>query len=340
MSEKNCILIDWFAMSFRAPGVTPESIIRLLDLKCEAKFEHLSGRYLYRDRLSFGGIHIYYNNINKDQDYPMLEMTGQGCREFETYSRLSFDYLFELAKDDLLYHMTRLDIAYDDHIGILDIRQIEKDYRAHNWVSRSRRGRITIDLSREKDDDGKNIEGISVMTGTKSSDMYMRIYDKGIERGFKDGRHWVRCELVLKQDRAVKFLKCKEKIGEKFRGVIAGYFRFIDPESSDTNRSRVKMRDYWSKFLENASKISVYSKKEIEYNLGRVYGYVMHQAGNSIYTYIKIVGIMKFLDDLFKRNSKLTPQQRYLINKCKAAYKDQQNIDPDILQAIADCFRS
>lgn len=334
----NLILIDWFAMSFRAPGVSISDIIKLLDFKQELKFEHLNGRYLYRDRLSFGGINIYYNNVNKDQDYPMLEMTGQGCREFETYSRITFDDLFKLAKDELNYHMTRLDIAYDDHKGILDIDLIERDYRVRNWVSRSRRGRITIDMSKEKNDDGDYIEGVSVMTGTKASDMYMRIYDKAVERGFKDGRHWVRCELVLKQDRAVQFLKRSEPIGEKFRGVIAGYFRFIDPQSSDSNRSRVKMRDYWAEFLDNAAKISVYSRKDIDYNLGRVQHYVIHQAGNSIDTYIKIVGIVKFLDDLFKRHTKLTPHQKHLINQCKSAYNNGEKVDPELLQAISDCF--
>lgn len=338
MSEKNCILIDWFAMSFRVPGVTPEDIIRLLDFKQDLTFEHLNGRYLYRDRLSFGGIHIYYNNCNKEQDFPMLEMSGQGCREFETYSRISFDDLFKLAKDEAHYHMTRLDIAYDDHVGLLDLDLIESDYRQRNWVSRSRRGRITVDISREKDENGDYIEGVSVMTGTKSSDMYMRIYDKAVERGFKDGRHWVRCELILKQDRAVQFIKRPETIGEKFRGVIAGYFRFIDPSSSDTNKSRVKMRDYWANFLDNASKISVYSRKDIDYNLGRVQRYVLHQAGNSIDTYIKIVGICKFLDDLFHRRSELTPRQKYLINQCKEAYNDGRTVDPELLQAISDCF--
>ena len=98
------------------------------------------------------------------------------------------------------------------------------------------------------------------------------------------------------------------------------------------------MRDYWAKFLDNASKISVYSRKDIDYNLGRVQRYVLHQAGNSIDTYIKIVGICKFLDDLFHRRSELTPRQKYLINQCKEAYNDGRTVDPELLQAISDCF--
>ena len=92
--------------------------------------------------------------------------------------------------------------------------------------------------------------------------MYMRIYDKARERGFEDGRHWVRCELVLKQDHATNFLINQEPLGVKFRGVIYNYFRFVTPLKTDANKRRWKMRKYWSVFLDGAEKISVFSKKE------------------------------------------------------------------------------
>lgn len=343
MSE-NIILIDWFAMTYRKPGITVFDIINSLKFKNiyekDIKFKEFPGRYMYRNRLSFGNIHIYYNHCNQDQDFPMLELTGQGCREFETFSSLSFDDLFELAKDTDNYHMSRLDVAYDDHTGIFDIGMIEQDYRARNWVSNSIKGRITIDVSREKDENCKYIEGISVMTGTKSSDMYMRIYDKSAERGYKDGRHWVRCELVLKQDRALQFIKNIEPIGKKFRGVIYNYFRFVTPSKSDSNKRRWKMRDYWVKFLEDAEKISVFSRKDVDYNLSRLSKYVFDQAGNSIDTYIQCVGLVKFLDDLIKRNSKITPKQKYLIEQCKLLVEHNEAVDEHIIEELADNFKA
>ena len=46
------------------------------------------------------------------------------------------------------------------------------------------------------------------MFGVKKSDMYCRIYDKARERGFTDGRHWIRCETVFKDDLSVaEFIK-------------------------------------------------------------------------------------------------------------------------------------
>ena len=334
---ENIILVDWFAMSYRRKGVTVYDVIDSLKFKDEYKdrieFRQLPGRYMYRDRLSFGNIHIYYNNINSDEDYPMLEMTGQGCREFETFSSIKFDDLFKLAVDTRNYHMTRLDVAYDDHIGIFDIKQIEKDYRLRNFVSNSQKGRITIDVSRA-------IDGISVMTGTKSSDMYMRIYDKAIERGYKDGRQWIRCELVLKQDRAVQFIKNPEEIGKKLRGVIHNYFRFVKPSRSDSNKRRWEMRDYWQKFLDNAEKISVFSHKDIDYNLCRLNRYVFGQAGNSIDTYIKCVGLVQFLDDLIRRESRLNPKQKYLIEQSKLLIEQGKPVDETIIEELSHNFKT
>ena len=329
---ENIILVDWFAMSYRQKGISPYEVIKSLGLKEGIEFKHLPGRYMYKDRLSFGNIHIYYNNINEEQDHPMVEMTGQGCREFETFSFYSFSDMMQLALDTKNYHMTRLDVAYDDHSGIFDIKQIEKDYRDRNWVSNSIRGRITVDVKRD-------IDGISVMTGTKSSDMYMRIYDKAIERGYDDGRHWVRNELVLKQDRAVEFIRNKEDLGVKFRGVIHNYFRFVKPKKSDSNKRRWEMRDYWRNFLEDAEKISVYTPKDIDYNLSRLNRYVFGQAGNSIDTYIKCVGLVQFLDDLVKRDSRLNPKQKYLIEQCKLLIEQDKPVDEAVIEELSHNFK-
>lgn len=330
--EDNIILIDWFSMSFRKPGTNIYTIIDLLQLPEEAVFKQFSGRYMYKSRVSWGNIHIYYDNINSDEDYPLLEMSGQGCREFETFSQITFNDLFELAKDTANYHLTRLDIAYDDHIGIFDIKQIVSDYYKRNFVSHSMKGRITDDVSR-------NIDGFSVMTGTKQSDIYMRIYDKAVERGYKDGRHWVRCELVLKQDRAVQFILNKSELGEKFRGVIKNYFRFVKPSKTDSNKARWAIRDYWEKFLSDSERIKVYVPKDIDYNLSRLHRYVFSQAGNSIDTYIKCVGLLPFLDNLLKRESRLTPKQKYLIEQCSALIGAGVAVDEQVLEELSKNFR-
>lgn len=326
--EENIILVDWFAMSFREKGITVYDVIDLLGLPQECEFKELPGRYYYRNRLGFGNIHILYNHYNPDQDFPMVEMSGQGCREFETFSIYSFDDLFQYACDTAHYHLTRLDVAYDDHNGIFDMPLIWNDYRCGYFVSKSLSGQY---IGSKK----KFSDGLSIFTGSRSSDMYMRIYDKAFERGYTDGRHWIRCEIVLKQDRAVQFILNPLPLGEKFRGVIHNYFQFVTPSQTDSNKSRWKMRDYWSRFLDDAEKISVFTKKDIDYNLSRLSRYVFEQAGNSIDTYLRCVGLTEFLDKLLQRSSKLNAKQRYLIEQCKLLVADNMVINGDVIRELS-----
>ncbi|MCM1334591.1 MAG: replication initiation factor domain-containing protein [Bacteroides sp.] len=336
MEQENCILIDWFAMSFRVPTVMIYDVIKALGLNTSVEeWEHLPGRYYYRDRLSLGHISIYYNNANPDKDFPLLEMTGQGCREFETYNPAGFKHLFELAKDTEKYHMSRLDVSFDDFSGIFDIQQIYNDYRLGNWVSTSNRGMLGGDMHRRE----KDYIGYSIMTGSKSSDMYMRIYDKAIERGYFDGRHWIRCELVLKQDRATVFIKNPKPLGEKYRGVLLKYFRFVEPNKLDSNKSRWAMQDYWSNFLGVVESISVFTPKNIEYNLPRLHHYVMEMAGNSVDTYIRCVGLYDFFDHLLHRGTKgLTMQQRFLVRECDHLEREKKRFTVEELEKFFDVF--
>ena len=333
----NIILIDWLAFTYKKENITPYQIIDSLGFKERLLFERRPGRYRYLDCLSFGHINLYYNNLSPDADYPMLELTGQGCREFTTYSTKKLEDLLELCRDDVLYGITRLDIAYDDTHDILNSRQILEDYRADNWVSHSCGGYFHGQVKRKN---GKLIEGDTIQTGSKSSEMYMRIYDKAFERGFDDDRHWVRCELVLKHDRAFEFIKDPEILGKKFRGVIHNYFRFVTPSKKDSNKRRWKMRPYWAEFLDDAEKISVYTAKDIDYNLSRLSKYVFDQAGNSIDTYIKCVGLVKFLDDLIKRHGKLTPKQKYLIEQCKLLVNEEKPVDERVLEELSYNFKA
>lgn len=137
---KNIILYDWFAMTSKVDSV--ESLLNQLGLKTSLPFKETKGFYGYRSRLKFDGISIYYDYCYKDTDYPLLELTGQGCRDYETYTDGNWGRLFQLALDTDNYHVTRLDVAYDDHEGILDINKIVRKTEKRHFVSRSQVGTI------------------------------------------------------------------------------------------------------------------------------------------------------------------------------------------------------
>lgn len=312
---KNIILYDWFSMTSKIDSV--DSLIASLDFKTPVKWEESYGFYGYKNRVFFDGISIHYNHCNSESDYPLLEMSGQGCRDFETYTDGNWGRLFRLSLDTENYHVTRLDVAYDDHSGILDMMKLIRKTERRHFVSKAHKGVITNSFSRD-------IDAYSVMFGVKKSDMYCRIYDKARERGFTDGRHWIRCETVFKDDRAFNFIKNDLSLGEKYCGVLKNYLRFVEPDSKDTNKRRWNTSKWWDKFLGDCEKISVYTPKTVEYNLSRIGRYVFHQAGNSIDTYIRCVGLTKFLEDLKLRGQVLTVHQKHIINEYRAMIAAQE----------------
>lgn len=306
---ENIILYDWFAMTSKIDSV--DSLINQLGLKVNVKWEESYGFYGYKKRIFFDGISIHYNHCQKESDYPLLEMTGQGCRDYETYTDGNWQRLFDLSLDIENYHVTRLDVAYDDHSGVLDIEKIVDKTLQRNFVSKAHKGVVTDSFSR-------SIDAYSVMFGVRSSDYYCRIYDKARERGYTDGRHWIRCESVFKDDRAYNFIKNSLPLGQKYCGVLKNYLRFVEPDKNDSNKRRWKTSKWWSKFLGDCERVSVYTPKTVEYNLSRIGRYVFHQAGNSVDTYIKCVGLTRFLDDLKLRNTKLNVHQKRIIEEYRA----------------------
>lgn len=324
---KNIILYDWFAMTSKVDSV--ESLLNQLGLKTSLPFKETKGFYGYRSRLKFDGISIYYDYCYKDTDYPLLELTGQGCRDFETYTDGNWGRLFQLALDTDNYHVTRLDVAYDDHEGILDINKIVRKTEKRHFVSRSQVGTITNSFDRDND-------AYSVMYGGRSSELYCRIYDKALERGYSDGRHWVRCETVFKGDRAYNFIKNDDPIGAKYCGVLKNYIRFVEPNENDSNKRRWNVSKWWDKFLGDCKRISVCSPKTVDYNLSRVGRYVFHQAGNCVDTYIQCVGIIQFLNELKVRDTVLTPHQKRLIDEYKARIAAENNCNTNTAAGGSD----
>ena len=306
---KNIILYDWFAMTSKIDSV--ESLIDKIGFTSDVKFEDTYGFYGYKNRVMFDGMSIHYNHNQKSADYPLIEFTGQGCRDFETYTDGNWWRLFEMALDTENYHVTRLDVAFDDHDGIFDIRNMVMKTLNREYVSKTHKAQIVDSITRE-------VDSWSLQFGVRQSDMYCRVYDKARERGYTDGRHWIRCETVFKDEYALNFIRNKLPLGEKYCGILKNYLRFVEPNKSDSNKRRWKTSKFWDKFLGNCNKVKLYTPKTVDYNLSRIGRYVFHQAGNSVDTYIKCVGLTQFLEELRLRGQSLNVHQKRIINEYKA----------------------
>ena len=142
--------------------------------------------------------------------------------------------------------ITRLDVAFDDHSGLLNIRQILEDTQSGMYISKSDYWETVL-----------SSKGSTVQIGSPQSKVLIRIYNKAAERGYTSDVHWVRVEIQLRDDRAVQFTKIPLSIGQAFSGVLLNYLRYIEP-SEDVNKWRWPMTAYWSALVEDAERISIY----------------------------------------------------------------------------------
>lgn len=294
---ENIILYDWVSITSKIHSVQ--------DIKILLGMEHSpwvpgSGAKGFPFAEYYETIKIHFG---RDDGYVWLEMPGQGCRAFETYGNGDFDSLFALVlnnPDDM--KITRLDVAYDDKVGTICMDTLINDTRYDNFVSRATDWSIT-----------EGNKARIIYHGSKRSEVLIRIYDKAMERGYKDGRHWIRIEIQLRRDRAMQFVRDYRGIGEKFCGVLINYIRYVEPCEFDSNKWRWPIVDYWATLCETSARISLYDKPGTEYNIFNLTNFVFKQAGNAIDTALKILGREQFMAELDERGTRPNPKYEKLL---------------------------
>lgn len=284
--------------------------MKLLGMESCAWDELDHGRNGYRKGLYFGSVSILYDG-NPGMG-TCLDMSGQGCRSFEEYGTGDFDGLFRRFQQGEGYHVTRLDVAFDDHSGVLDIRQLFRDSDNQDgeqqFVSKFRVSRIEKEFR-----DGR--PGITVYHGSKKSAVLIRIYDKAAERGLPEERHWIRVELQLRDERAEAFCFAGEPIGVLFRGVLVNYVRYVDDPGTDSNRWRWPMKAYWENLIDQVGRIRLYVKPGVEYNIGQLDSFVFEQASNAISAAFQIYGVPFCVRKIQERKVTENPKYRRLVEQ-------------------------
>ena len=299
---ENCVIFDW--LSVTAKREDPEYFVDLLGMN-NVTWQPGKSAHGYRKALWYDSIKIFYDADREDMGI-WLDMSGQGCRAFESNTTLSgkWDDVFaEICKSEL--RVTRLDVAYDDHTGILDMNTMIQDVRNQEYISKSSYWEIR-----------ESSEGQAFYIGSPRSEILIRVYDKARERHCDPGTHWNRVELQLRRDRARAFINglAGRTVGDQFAGVVSNYLRFVEADS-DSNRWRWPLKEYWGRFLKGSSRLSLWENPGIDYNLDRLHSYVMGQAGNAIDAYIQIKGIEQFQRDLHNRPTLHNSKYDFLVGK-------------------------
>ena len=304
-NKENLILFDWLSLTSKVH--TFDQIAYLLGLDSVPWECGYSPRY--ECRWYYGSISIHCMN---ERPGIWFEMSGQGCRTFESEGHGDYSVIFSFARqfsDDI--NVTRLDVAFDDHTGLLDIRRIYDDVVNQKYVSRSTSW--TVELSDH---------GSCVYIGSHQSTVMFRIYDKAAERNISD-EHWIRCEMQLRNARCMKFLELVGEIGlqSAYRSVLINYLRFVVEDENDSNKSRWPMAQYWSDLINDALPRSIYVAPGLEYNVDRCENYVYRIAGNAIDALLQVYDgdVSEFLSKLGSRDTKPNPKYKTMIREARVA---------------------
>lgn len=322
---ENVFLRDW--LTFSSKTLSPDQVISLLGLNPVDFTRMDKGRYGYKSRLQYGHIAILFDG--GENMGVCCDMSGQGCREFESNTTLpgGWDDLFAaILEHDM--NVSRLDVAFDDHTGVIPLDRLEEDFKEYRFVTRFGIG-ATGGPVMEYGLRGEDCRPSQSFTfGKRGSKIMFRIYNKAAERGFTDDTHWVRFEMQLRDDRAMNFLMLKSTdengvvrvdeqgryipmpVGEAFSGVVLNYLRFVEPSETDSNKRRWPMSDYWTALVGSASAIRLYSAPGVEYNAERAKQVVQNHWGNAIAAVMEICGSLRKFEHLIG-SRKCKPNKKY-----------------------------
>lgn len=188
-----------------------------------------------------------------------VQLTGQGCRYFEQVVKR--DWIEVLAGVvSVASNVARIDLALDDRIGLLQPMVIQDAIERGQYVGKLK--------TKGYDGSGKLHQmgtAWSVYLGSPKSGFRIRFYDKAAEQAIKgkpvEG-HWVRCELQIRDKRAIKSINELVRGGDLGRvatGILREYvdFRTAAAGSLDSNKSRWSTVTWWSAFVLEVEKVKL-----------------------------------------------------------------------------------
>lgn len=282
LALRSCV--DWVQATFKC-FTSPHELIELLGFEISNFYDTKNGKYGYSKGKKMGNITIYYQGTPEMGIH--IEMSGQGCREYEELQILTWSQLFlEFFKYEA--NFTRLDVAIDDFKGYFSIPALISKIKKGQLVSKFKKAveMNTIDIG------SGDTKGTTIYYGASSSRVQIRMYQKNHERqnkGFELEQGvevWNRTEIQLRDERAdtmaVLIATEYKELFQLTAGVLRHYLRFVNqPSNGDTNKSRWKTSPFWIKFLDGVEKLRL-SEVAPDRTVQRTFNWVSKQVTPSL----------------------------------------------------------
>jgi phage replication initiation protein len=270
--------VDWlsFTMPFSGEGFTTETAAReVKDLLSDA------GEPLERGAMGYthgwkipGGGRVLHRPDRPDMNIHVSLPSG------------ALPYL-RIAPMDLLRwvfanggRVTRLDVALDNYETPIAV--VDEAIRAGHLVSRS--------TNRTYQGGYNEGGGFTIYIGSRSSDRFVRFYDKAAEQGRGDGEVWTRCEVEFKGDQA-QAAAHHILNGVDLRSLVFSAVDFRDRSSGD-NVTRCDRLDWWSAWVGAVDRVKFAVTSAVVKTAEQVYEWVRKAVAPSL----------AFLDEFFGKH--------------------------------------
>ncbi|MGM0111325.1 replication initiation factor domain-containing protein [Enterococcus sp. DIV0187] len=220
---------------------------------------------LYEDYAFYGYIAKYvFSHIQvmisseEDEKGTLIELKGQGCREFESLllaqGRSWFDFFMLCEKEKVFYK--RIDLAINDKVGILSIPYLADKCKRRELSSKFRSFQeLGSGAFAEESED--QFVGTTLYLGSLKSDIYFCFYEKNIEQLIKRGvpieeaEVKNRYEIRLKNDRAyhtIQDLLIYRDVERTVFNIIHTYIVFLKVGNTK-RKAKWKIDESWGNFI-------------------------------------------------------------------------------------------
>ena len=304
----------------------------ILQLNIQYMIHEDFGHYSYTEHYYIGDIFVYTSP--DEEKGVLLELKGKGCRQFESYllaqERSWYDFLMDALVDGGV--MKRLDLAINDHTGMLDIPELTEKCRNEECVSvfRSFKSYASGELVKHEEQDKAGM-GYTLYIGSLKSEVYFCVYEKSYEQYIKLGIPIEeapiknRFEIRLKNERAyyaVRDLLTYYDAERTAFSIINRYVRFVDKEA-DKKRSDWKLSVRWAWFIgENREPLKLTTKPE-PYTLDRTLRWIQRQVDPTL-KMLETITAKTGIDYLkeIRKSTKLTEKHYKIIEQQTTSTED------------------
>lgn len=323
------MMIDYIRIRF--PTTDVKNVVNnILKLKLEYMIHEDYGFYSYSEHYVIGNIFVL---VSQDIEKGVLiELKGQGCRQFENFLLAQHRSWYDFLLDALLAGgvMKRIDLAINDMTGILDIKELTNKCNNEECISvfRNFKSYRSGELVRRDEKIGM---GNTLYIGSLKSEVYFCIYEKDYEQYIKldipidEAKIKNRFEIRLKNERAyhaaVDLLANRDAERIAF-SIINRYIRFVD-KKKDKGRSEWKINEHWNYFIgEGREKLKLTTSPE-PYNIHKTLNWLSRQVAPTLKTIkrLDVLNNITLIEDLIKYTN-LTDRHKKIIEQNSVNIED------------------